>query len=116
MEVERPRWQQAFDRYIRDNDVQAIVFPTLKIPARTHAEETTILHNGREYTPQYIYNTNPGPAGIIGVPGLSLPIGLTARGLPVGIELDSRPGRDRDLLAIGMALEEGRTPLPAPPI
>jgi mandelamide amidase len=48
------------------------------------------------------------------LPGLSLPIGLTRDGLPVGIELDAPSGRDHALLAIGLAYEASRPALPAP--
>lgn len=50
----------------------------------------------------------------LGLPGLVLPCGLTAGGLPVAIELDGRAGRDRLLLAIGMAVEAVLGALPAP--
>ena len=51
---------------------------------------------------------------LVGRPGLSLPIGLTRDGLPVGIELDAPSGRDHALLAIGLACEASRPAMPAP--
>ncbi|MBI4184513.1 MAG: hypothetical protein HY521_10995 [Proteobacteria bacterium] len=116
MEVERPRWLAAFESYLRENDVAAIAFPTLRLPAHTIAEEISVMHNGREYPPQVINNMNVGPGSILGLPGLTLPVGLTAAGLPVGMELDSMRDRDRDLLAIGLALQGDRPPLPPPAI
>ena len=49
-----------------------------------------------------------------GLPGLVLPAGLTTAGLPVGIEFDGPAGTDRELLAVGLALEQalGRVPRP----
>ena len=41
-----------------------------------------------------------------GIPGLTLPVGQTAQGLPIGIELDGPIKSDRRLLSIGLALEE----------
>ena len=51
----------------------------------------------------YIQNTDPGSTA--GLPGISLPIGLTKEGLPVGLALDTLPGRDEKLLAIANAIE-----------
>jgi mandelamide amidase len=50
----------------------------------------------------------------LGVPGISLPAGLTRQGLPVGLELDSTSNRDAELLALGIAVENllGRLPPP----
>ena len=49
-------------------------------------------------------------------PGLTLPAGLTADGLPVGMELDGPAGSDRNLLALGAAIEKVLPPTPAPPL
>lgn len=49
----------------------------------------------------------------LGAPGLTLPIGVAA-GLPVGLELTTRPGEDLELLGIGLAVEQALGPLPPP--
>ena len=41
-----------------------------------------------------------------GLPAMSLPAGFTPDGLPVGLQLVGRRGRDRDVLELGHALEE----------
>ncbi|MNP61377.1 Mandelamide hydrolase [compost metagenome] len=52
-----------------------------------------------------IKNTDPGSNA--GLPGISLPIGLAgAANLPVGIELDSLPGTDTELLALALMVEK----------
>ena len=48
-------------------------------------------------------NTALGP--FFSMPGLVLPAGMTTTGLPVGIEFEALPGRDRDLLALGLSVE-----------
>ncbi len=45
------------------------------------------------------------PCTNVGIPSLSIPAGLTAAGLPVGMEIDGPLGSDANLLAIGMAIE-----------
>ena len=57
---------------------------------------------------------NTGPSSNAGIPGVSIPVGLTTAGLPVGLELDAAAGRDRDLLACALALDTLLPPLPAP--
>ncbi|MGI5452690.1 amidase family protein [Streptomyces sp. CA-249302] len=49
---------------------------------------------------------NTGPASVIGAPGLSIPMGVATNGLPTGLEIDARVGADRELLALGLTLEE----------
>jgi Asp-tRNA(Asn)/Glu-tRNA(Gln) amidotransferase A subunit family amidase len=62
--------------------------------------------------PTYIRNTSPG--SVAGIPGLSLPAGITKAGLPVGFGIDAPEGTDRRLLEIGLAVEPLLPKLPAP--
>ena len=64
--------------------------------------------------PTYIRNTDPGSNA--GIPGLSLPAGLTKSNLPVGLELDGPVGSDQRLLALGLAIETALGVLPPPNI
>jgi mandelamide amidase len=57
---------------------------------------------------------NMGPGSTAGVPSLSLPAGLSAGGLPVGLNLEGPIDGDSTVLAIGMAIESVLGPLPAP--
>ena len=41
----------------------------------------------------FIRNTGPGSVG--GIPGISLPVGITAAGLPIGMELSGPAGSDQ---------------------
>lgn len=55
-------------------------------------------------------------ASTSGLPAMALPGGLDNEGMPVGVELLSRPGSDEMLVAMAAALEEARGPLPAAPL
>jgi mandelamide amidase len=57
---------------------------------------------------------NTRPVNNAGIAGLSVPMGLTAEGLPVGVEIDGPAGSDRHLLAIGLELEKILGPVPPP--
>ncbi|MDP2283274.1 MAG: amidase, partial [Pseudohongiella sp.] len=72
--------------------------------------------------PALIGDAQPGNncslSGNSGFPALSIPVGFTAEGLPVGVELLGRFLSDRELLATGYAIEQlspqRRAPLLAP--
>jgi Asp-tRNAAsn/Glu-tRNAGln amidotransferase A subunit and related amidases len=112
--IHRPALQAAYEAYFRQFDVAALVFPTTLLPARPTGQDGMVELNGKLVPTfrTYIHNTAPGSNA--GIPGLSVPAGLTSDGLPVGMELDGPAGSDRILLAIGLAVEELLGPLPAP--
>ena len=102
----RPALQRAYRSYFRDHNVEGIVFPTTPVSARPIGEDDTIELNG-ERVPTfatYVQNTDPGSNA--GIPGISVPIGLTDSGLPIGIEIDGPFGSDESLLEIAAAIEK----------
>lgn len=111
---ERAKLMSGYEAFFRQHGVDGMLFPTTPIPAPLVGEDETVAVNGvrRETFGTVIRNTEPG--SIAGVPGLSLPVGLTRTGLPVGLAIDGPKGRDRDLLAVGLALEQLFVPLPPP--
>ncbi len=99
--------RQAFRDYFDSNDFDAMIFPTTILPARPIENSMqTVALNGEQVPtfPTYIHNTDPG--SIAALPGISLPIGVTGDGLPVGIEIDGPENSDRRLLAIAAMLEQ----------
>jgi Asp-tRNA(Asn)/Glu-tRNA(Gln) amidotransferase A subunit family amidase len=110
----RPALQETFRRYFREQRVDISVFPTTPMPAARIGEDETTPVNGAPVPtfPTYIRNTSPG--SVAGIPGLSLPAGITKAGLPVGFGIDAPEGTDRRLLEIGLAVEPLLPKLPAP--
>ena len=106
LEVDRPRLQRTYADYFAEQAVEAVLFPTSPVSARPIGEDETIELNGERVPtfPTVIRNTDPGSNA--GIPGLSLPAGLTSTGLPVGMELDGPAGSDERLLAVAAAVEE----------
>ena len=49
-----------------------------------------------------------------GLPGLVAPAGLSADGLPLGLQLIGRPFDEETLFALGAAIEEARGPMKLP--
>jgi mandelamide amidase len=114
IKVHRPALQKAYAAYFARHKVAAIVFPTTPLAAAPIGDDQETELDGKRVPtfPTFIRNTDPGSNA--GIPGLSIPAGLAAAGLPVGLELDGPVGSDRKLLAIGLALERLFGPLPAP--
>src|SRR6185295_9924159 len=112
--IASPDVKGLFADAFRKHNIAALVFPTTPLPAAPIGDdETTGLNGERVPTfPTFIQNTDPGSNA--GIPGLSVPIGRTPGGLPIGLELDGPVNSDRRLLGIGLALETLLGRLPAP--
>jgi mandelamide amidase len=112
--------QQRYRNVYESHDVMAIAYPTVPIPAtpivaggpkEPLGEMITVKGKQIEEGKLLIHNIFIAPR--VGAPGLVMPAGMT-RGLPVGMEMDALPGNDRQLLAIGIAVQAviGRIPAP----
>jgi Asp-tRNA(Asn)/Glu-tRNA(Gln) amidotransferase A subunit family amidase len=118
IDTHRPALQALYARYFADNRLDAMLFPTTILPAApidaVNGSGKVSINGGAPVDTfgTYIRNTDPGSNA--GIPGLSIPAGLTANGLPVGLEIDGPLGSDRKLLGIGLGVEAllGRVPAP----
>jgi Asp-tRNA(Asn)/Glu-tRNA(Gln) amidotransferase A subunit family amidase len=84
--------------------VDLLAWPTVPAPAPPLDEPTVELPSG----PHPADNANPRQAGIAnltGVPAISVPVGRSAEGLPIGLQLLAPWGRDELLLDAAEALE-----------
>ena len=98
IEVEVPKLLAKFKKAFLSNDIDALIFPTTPDIAAIANEEA-----GSQFMRQ-IRNAEPGSN--IGLPGLSIPVGLSDQSkLPVGLEIDGLPGDDEKLLSIARTLE-----------
>jgi Asp-tRNA(Asn)/Glu-tRNA(Gln) amidotransferase A subunit family amidase len=116
MAYDRPALQSAYRTYFKDNNVAAMAFPTTALPARPIGQDVEVELNGKKVPTFLTYLRNARPVTSAGIPSLSIPVGSTASGLPVGLELDAPERQDRALLGIGMAIEKLFGKLPAPKI
>lgn len=99
--------RRVFRDFFSAHDLDAIIFPTTLLPARPIENSLQTVELNGEQVPTfstYIHNMDPG--SIATLPGISLPVGLTAGGLPVGIAIDGPENSDRQLLAIAATLEQ----------
>ncbi len=109
----------AYQDMCRQHGIAAIIYPTEPVVAPLIKEggdlrEDEIELNGHMVSKVLRLIRNTHVTGALGVPGISLPAGLSRQGLPVGLELDGLSDRDSGLLGLGIAVENVLGPLPSP--
>lgn len=109
----RARLQGLYGEHFRQHRLDAIVAPTCPMVAPRLGEDETVELNGRRVPTFLTYIRTTDPGSVAGMPGVSLPIGLS-EGLPVGLSLEGAPHTDKFLLAFARALEPELPPTPAP--
>jgi len=67
--------------------------------------ETTVGPSKYSAAEEYATDCMTVPFSLAGLPVINVPAGLSARGMPLGLQLVGRLGRDWDLLAMARALE-----------
>jgi len=110
----RARIREAIQRYFEQQGIAALAFPPIMIPPPKIGEDTEVVIRG-EKVPLYVAmarNTAPGSSASMA--SLILPAGMTASGLPVGMEFAARNGQDRALLSLGLSLEQALGRIPGP--
>ncbi|HEX9781595.1 MAG TPA: Asp-tRNA(Asn)/Glu-tRNA(Gln) amidotransferase subunit GatA [Opitutaceae bacterium] len=80
--------------------VDALVTPTSPVPAFKKGERT------EDPLAMYLADIYTISANLAGFPGLSVPCGFTANGLPVGLQLLGKPFEESQLLAIARTYEQ----------
>ncbi len=92
-------------QYVAANELAAIALPAVGAPPPPIGEEHHVVIDGAEVSFFDAFGRNCALPPVAGAPALILPGGLSTTGLPVGLELVAVPGADRELLAIGAAVE-----------
>jgi aspartyl-tRNA(Asn)/glutamyl-tRNA(Gln) amidotransferase subunit A len=89
--------------------VDALVTPTAPSAAFAQGEKMD------DPIKMYLNDVFTVPANMSGIPGLSVPAGLDAQGLPLGLQVLGRPFDEETVFAVGSALEKaaGFAALPA---
>jgi mandelamide amidase len=113
---QRAQLQDAYRRHFSEHDIAAVIFPATPAPAAKIGDDETFMLNGTPHPTFATFIRNSGPGSVAGVPGISVPAGLTPAGLPVGVEISGPASTDRALLAIAAAVEPLLPKLPAPPV
>lgn len=88
--------------------VDAVLTPTTPSPAFGIAEKASA-----DPVEMYLNDVFTVTVNLAGLPGLSLPAGFSADGLPLGLQLIGRPFEEETLFSLGQVIEEaaGRFPV-----
>jgi mandelamide amidase len=102
---QRVELQRRYEHAYRSNAIHALLFPTTPtIAPFIDAPLDDPLHLAR----------NVFASSCAGLPGISIPIGLSTAGLPIGMEIDGAADCDDALLAIASRVAKIVGPLPGP--
>jgi Asp-tRNA(Asn)/Glu-tRNA(Gln) amidotransferase A subunit family amidase len=92
-------------------DVPILLSPVSASPAFLHGEGNWQPGTGYRDTMRHSQWLN-----LLGFPGISVPMGTSADGLPIGVQLIGRPYGEELLFAVAESLEQSRGPWQPPPI
>ena len=99
----RDQVKRAFAEAAREVDVVAVATNPVTAPL-IGAAETPCCGEMEPTGDIVVRHTRLGT--FAGIPAMSIPMGLTAEGMPSGLMLMSRAGRDIDVLSAGWAYEQ----------
>jgi Asp-tRNA(Asn)/Glu-tRNA(Gln) amidotransferase A subunit family amidase len=92
-------------------DVPILLSPVCAAPAFRHGEGNWQAGFGYRDTMRHAQWLN-----LAGFPAVSVPMGLSAEGLPIGVQVIGRPNEDELVLAVAEILETARGRWEAPPV
>jgi indoleacetamide hydrolase len=113
LSVDRPELQRRLARVFTHSGFDALLFPTTPCAAPLIEHRSRFTVAGEEVSELFLAK-NTVPTSGAGLPGISIPVGLTGHGLPVGIEIDGAHGQDRKLLDLARRAESVFDTVPAP--
>ena len=100
----RERLRRSVLTTLADHALDALVYATFDHQPAPIAPDALTNANTQD---AYALGNNRYLSPVIGFPALTVPAGLTAEGLPVGLELLGRPFTEADLLGLAYAYEQG---------
>lgn len=105
MAVHRPALRSLCAALFRDNNLDVIANPTCRLSAPRLGDDDTVMVGGMAVPTFEALIHNTDILSNVGLPGLTMPVGLTPSGLPVGLALDAPFGEDSALLSLAASLD-----------
>nr|WP_191093282.1 amidase family protein [Bradyrhizobium campsiandrae] len=112
--VHRPLLQKRYAESYCSNGIDALIFPTTPTVAPPIPADEEITIAGQK-VPGLAISKNVVATSCAGIPGISLPIGISADGLPIGMEIDGAAEQDGKLLNLAARISAVVGKIPAPP-
>ncbi len=86
--------------------ITALAYPTIPVTARSISDEADRLElNGETLSTFSTVKNNTNPASLLNLPSITIPAGVSASGLPIGLELAGLTGSDRVLLELAVTIQ-----------
>lgn len=104
LNVHRPAIQRRLDTVFNGAGADALLLPTTPRAAPLIEQQTKFTIAGEEVD-NLALARHTVAASLAGLPGISLPMGVSDTGLPIGLELDGAAGSDRKLLDVARRVE-----------
>jgi amidase len=92
-------------------DTPVLLSPVSTSPAFRHGQGNYLPGTGYRDTMRFSQWLN-----LTAFPGVSVPFGVSNKGLPIGVQVIGRPFEDELVLAVAEAIEQARGPWLAPPV
>jgi Asp-tRNA(Asn)/Glu-tRNA(Gln) amidotransferase A subunit family amidase len=112
LDVFRPALQKRYEDSFRSNGIEGLIYPTTPTVApQIGAGEYTVA--GKVLDTRTI-GKNVYASSCAGLPGISLPMGLSSDGLPIGLEIDGQPNSDSKLFDLATRISRVLGAIPPP--
>ncbi|WP_237024346.1 amidase family protein [Mycolicibacterium vaccae] len=108
--LQQEEWRRTLLAMMADAEVDFLVYPTVQVPAPTRADLAAKRWTALDFP------TNTVIASQTSLPAISIPVGFTDTGLPVGLEVVGRPLSEQALLRFARAWELAESPRRQPSI
>lgn len=113
LNVHRPALQKRYEDCFRSNGIGGLIYPTTPTVApKIGANDYAVA--GKVVDPRTI-GRNAFASSCAGLPGISVPMGLSSDGLPIGLEIDGQAHNDAKLLYLATKISRVLGPIPPPP-
>jgi aspartyl-tRNA(Asn)/glutamyl-tRNA(Gln) amidotransferase subunit A len=97
------------------NGLDGLLLPTTPIPAIKIGEDVETSINGTKVSTFLTFIRNCDPISIAGYPAITVPAGYSESGLPIGLQIVTRPWQEDKLLSMAYSFEQ-TTNVRKPPI
>ena len=91
------------DKILGKADAAVLPVMPIRTPPYRDVDPASPSFSGR---PLYALSSYCRFVNMLGFPAVAIPVGFDDRGLPIGLQIIGRPGRDGDLIALATRLQE----------
>lgn len=104
MRETRARIAAGFQEAMRG--VDALLVPTAVVPATKIGEDAEVNLEGKKLPLMATVNRDANPFNVINYPAITVPAGYSQEGLPIGLQIATRPWEDAKLLSMAYIFEQ----------